>query len=524
MARIDRARARARAWVWRQIVARHGQIPAARTCYGDLGKTIVIRLDASIVIAHSDKAGARGTFKGTYGHHPLLATCDNTGELLVVMLREGNAGSNTGADHVKVLDAAIAQIPAAHRRDLLVTIDGAGAGHQIVDHLTALNARHAHRVHYSVGFDLDERARRAITRLAETGWEPALDADGKPRKDAHVAELTGLLRALRRRRRPDHRPAQASWPDDLRVIVRREPIPVGMQVSLFEAHDGYRYQVTATNTHGGQLQRLEARHRVHARVEDGVRTAKATGLRRLPSKSWGINEAWCQVVALAVDLLAWLRHLTLDGDLAKAEPKPLRYKLLHTAARITRGQRHRWLNIPPTGPGPTTSPPRSAASRPCPHRPDRGATVPSTPGRRPRTRPVEPAPGATAGTARLPTSQPQDQLAVSQPHQATTSHRRKIEASHQDQQYLNSYELTGNSGGVFTVVARHLSGSLRQRPLLPLVVRSEAWCWLAQSMSVLTSLPDDVGVPNAIGSGSRSRLAPPIGVFGCVSVRRCRHP
>jgi hypothetical protein len=348
LARVDRARAKARTHVWRQIVARHGQIPSARTCYGDLGKTIVIRLDASIVIAHSDKIGAKGTFKGTYGHHPLLATCDNTGELLVVMLREGNAGSNTGTDHVKVLDAAIGQIPAAHRRDLLVTIDGAGAGHQIVDHLTALNRR-GHKVHYSVGFDLDERTRRAITRLADLGWEPALDADGRPRKDAHVAELTGLLRQSAG---PDGLVTDQlkGWPDDLRVIVRREPIPAGMQVSLFEQHDGHRYQIVATNTAGGQLQRLEARHRVHARVEDGVRTAKATGLRRLPSKSWGINEAWCQVVALAVDLLAWLRHLTLDGDLARAEPKTVRYRLLHTAARITRGQRQRWLNIPPDWP------------------------------------------------------------------------------------------------------------------------------------------------------------------------------
>jgi hypothetical protein len=348
LARIDRARAKARAHVWRQIVARHGAIPSARTCYGDLGKTVVIRLDASIVIAHSDKIGAKGTFKGTYGHHPLLAVCDNTGELLVVMLREGNAGSNTGADHVQVLDAAIAQIPAAHRRDLLVTIDGAGAGHQIVDHLTALNARSGHKVAYSVGFDLDERTRRAITRLGQTrgdlGWEPALDADGQPRRDAHVADLTGLLR------QSTHGDQLTGWPKDLRIIVRREPIPAGMQVSLFEQHDGYRYQVIATNTVGGQLQRLEARHRVHARVEDGVRTAKATGLRHLPSKAWGINEAWCQVVALAVDLLAWLRHLALDGDLAKAEPKTLRYRLLHTAARITRGQRQRWLNIPPAWP------------------------------------------------------------------------------------------------------------------------------------------------------------------------------
>jgi hypothetical protein len=349
LGRIDRARATARAHVWRQIEARHGQIPSARTCYGDLGKTVVIRLDASIVIAHSDKIGAKGTFKGTYGHHPLLAVCDNTGELLVVLLREGNAGSNTGSDHIKVLDAAIAQIPAPYRRDLLITIDGAGAGHAIVDHITALNTALAHggrgrQVEYSIGFDLDERARTAIGRLPDDVWEPALDRQDRPRRDAHVAELTGLLRhsvggdRLR------------GWPADLRVIVRREPIPAGMQVSLFEQHDGYRYQVTATNTVGGQVQRLEARHRVHARVEDGVRTAKATGLRRLPSKDWSRNEAWCQVVALAVDLLAWLRHLTLDGDLAKAEPKTMRYRLLHTAARITHGQRQRWINLPPTWP------------------------------------------------------------------------------------------------------------------------------------------------------------------------------
>lgn len=350
LSRIDRARAQARVFVWRRIVARHGRIPASRTCYGDLGKTIVIRLDASIVTAHSDKTGAKGTFKGTYGHHPLLAGCDNTGELLVVMLREGNAGSNTGADHIKVLDAAITQIPAPYRRDLLITIDGAGAGHEIVDHITALDARPGHRVHYSVGFDLDDRARQAISRLPAGIWEQALDPDGEPRTDAHVAELTGLLRTSVG---PDGQVTDKlrTWPTDMRVIVRREPIPAGMQVSPFEQQDGHRYQVVATNTPGGQLQRLEARHRVHARVEkDGVRTAKATGLRRLPSKAWGINDAWCQVVAMAVDLLAWLRHLALDGDLTEADPETLRYRLLHTAARITRGQRRRWLNIPATWP------------------------------------------------------------------------------------------------------------------------------------------------------------------------------
>lgn len=301
LGRIERARARTRAWAWEQIVARNGRIPPARTWYGGLGKTIVVRLDASIVLAHSDKAGAKGTFKGTYGHHPLLATCDNTGELLVALLREGNAGSNTGTDHIKVLDAAITQIPWPHRRDLLVTIDGAGAGHQIVDHITAWNARHGYTVQYSVGFDLDDRARTAISKLPAGSWEPALDPDGKPRDDAAVAELTGLLHQSVG---PDGQMTDQlhTWPDDLRVIVHREPIPAGMQVSPFEQHDGYRYQLLATNTTGGQPQRLEA------------------------------------------------RHLTLDGDLAKAEPKTLRYRLLHTAARITHGQHRHWLNTPPDWP------------------------------------------------------------------------------------------------------------------------------------------------------------------------------
>ena len=55
-------------------------------------------------------------------------------------LRPGNAGSNTASDHIEVLDEAIAQVPARHRRDLLVTVDGAGATLDLIRHITALNA------------------------------------------------------------------------------------------------------------------------------------------------------------------------------------------------------------------------------------------------------------------------------------------------------------------------------------------------------------------------------------------------
>lgn len=141
-----------------------------------------------------------------------------------------------------------------------------------------------------------------------------------------------------------------AWPADRRVIVRREPIAVGKQVSLFEQLDGHRYQVIATNTAGGQVQRLEARHRVQARVESGIRTGKDTGPGRPPSRDYAINTAWCHAVAIGIDLLAWTRLLALEGDLAKAEPGTLRYRLLHVGARIVRGGHRRHLKIPTTWP------------------------------------------------------------------------------------------------------------------------------------------------------------------------------
>src|SRR5512135_2534431 len=157
LARIAMARNKTRERVWELIAARHGRIPPACTCYGDLGPVIVIRIDATLVTAHSDKECAAGNFKGGYGFHPLTAWCDNTGELLAIIARKGNAGSNTAEDHVAIIDAAIAAMPARWRRNLLVTIDGAGSSHAVTEHLTALNNRPGWSVAYSVGFDLDER-------------------------------------------------------------------------------------------------------------------------------------------------------------------------------------------------------------------------------------------------------------------------------------------------------------------------------------------------------------------------------
>jgi hypothetical protein len=354
--RLAAARARTRRHVWGQIVGRHGSIPASRVADRDLGKTIVIRLDATLVIAHSDKELAAGTFKGSWGHHPLTAWCDNTAEQLAVKLRTGSAGSNTAADHIEVLTAAIDQIPSAFRRDLLITCDGAGATKDLVKHITTLNAAPGRRVHYSVGFDLDARARAAIDQVPHEAWQHVIDSDGTPRDpgDAGVVELTGLLRESVLNGKVTDR--LTGWPKDMRVICRRERPHPGAQLSLFEDADGWRYQLFATNTPAGiggqlaQLAHLEAGHRAHARVEDCIRTGKNTGLGHLPSKHYHLNQAWCIAVAMAVDLLAWLRLLCLTGDLAKAEPKTLRYRLLHTAVRIIRGQRRRKIRIPATWP------------------------------------------------------------------------------------------------------------------------------------------------------------------------------
>jgi hypothetical protein len=85
-------------------------------------------------------------------------------------------------------------------------------------------------------------------------------------------------------------------------------------------------------------------------VEDSIRTGKQTGLGHLPSASIEINRAWCLAAGIACDLLCWLRLLCLDGPLARAEPKTLRYRILHTAARIVHGQRKRKIRIPKTWP------------------------------------------------------------------------------------------------------------------------------------------------------------------------------
>ena len=299
---------------------------------------LVIDLDASLVTCHSEKEQAASTFKKGFGYHPLLAWLDNTDEALAGMLRPGNAGSNTAADHIQVTDEALSQIPddQRHGQPILVRCDGAGATKEWLNHLRGLRDEQGLQVSFSVGFTVSHQVKDAIALLPETVWVTAVDTTGQPRPVdqtglpvASVAELTGLLPGL----------TPAGWPEGMRVLVRRERPHPGAQISLFEAHDGWRYQCVATDTDHGQLAFLEARHRAHAHVEDRVKAIKQTGMGRFPSREFAINQVWLQLALTAADLIAWTQTILLHGVLAKVEIKQLRYRLLHTAARIVRGQR-----------------------------------------------------------------------------------------------------------------------------------------------------------------------------------------
>jgi Transposase DDE domain group 1 len=333
---IARARAVAREVVWAQRAELSGRPFPAATAAGRSLAGLVIDLDASIVVCHSEKEHAAPTFKKTFGYHPMLAFCDNTGEFLAAQLRRGNAGSNTAADHITVLDAALAQIPDAHRHGtpILIRTDTAGCTREFLAHIRSRRAD-AVSCEFSVGWAIRDKERAAISAIPKTVWTDAIDADGGHRDGAGLAEITHVLPAR----------ALSGYPAETRVIVRRERPHPGAQLDAFEERDGWRYTAFATDTRVGQLAHLDARHRAHARVEDRIRCAKDTGLDHFPSRSLAINTAWLAVVMMAVDVIAWTQHLLLHGNLAKAEPKTLRYRLLHVAARLTRGQRRIWLRI-----------------------------------------------------------------------------------------------------------------------------------------------------------------------------------
>ena len=297
--RVAHARARERFWELRGAPER-----------------LTIDVDATLITAHSEKQGAAGNYKGGYGFHPLHAYADETHEALSAILRPGNAGANTAADHVVVLDRALEQIPTEQieRIEILVRADRAGATHELADYCRDANMR------FSFGYDLTDSVRQAVLETPDDGWVAALDQDGSERENGAVTEITDQVDL-------------SAWPVRSRLIVRRERPHPGAQLS-FTDHDGYRFQAILTDQDDREIAIIERRHRQRARVEDRIRDDKDTGLAKLPFQQFALNEIWLEIVMLAHDLLVWTQALVLDGELAKAEPKLLRYRLLHVAGRL----------------------------------------------------------------------------------------------------------------------------------------------------------------------------------------------
>jgi hypothetical protein len=315
LARLRAARAHARARAWAA-----GGDPDVQL--------LVIDADATLVLAHSDhKQGAAGTYKHTFGFAPLLAYLDHgaaPGEPLAGILRPGNAAPGAASDLVELVDLALAQLPASDR-PVLVRSDSAGGSSKLAWHLRD------RRVGFSLGMQVDQHVRQAILAQPEHAWTPAIDADEQVRPGAEVCELTGWIDL-------------GNWPVGTRAICRREDAHPGAQLR-FTDHDGHRFQMFLTDQPDPDLARLELRHRQRARVEDRIRAAKATGLANLPFDRWRRNAVWLELVLCAQDLLCWTQALLLDGQLAVAEPKTLRYRLLHVAARVVRHARRTILRL-----------------------------------------------------------------------------------------------------------------------------------------------------------------------------------
>jgi hypothetical protein len=349
--KIARARARARAHAWKLIEGTPAGFPWLEIAGKTLTGWLVIDMDATLVTASSDKEGAAPTWKKGYGFHPLGAWLANTRECLAMLLRPGNAGSNTFTDHKEVLAAALRQVPARFRGKILVRVDGAGASHDLIGHLLSLSSPRKTML-FTCGWTIMDADEDAIRQVPAAAWSPGTAQDGSAEDDKDVAEITGLMSRA------------GNWPGGLRWIARRvKPSRRHLRnLTDYEKATGWKYSITCTNIPDSGIagvpgshhaQYIDTVHREHAVVETGgVRAAKAMGLRNLPSKTWQVNAGWVIAANIAADLAAWTRLLGCHDDeqLRDADPDTLRYRIWHIPARLARHARQRTLAISPDWP------------------------------------------------------------------------------------------------------------------------------------------------------------------------------
>ncbi len=230
-------------------------------------------MDATLVTASSDKEGAEPTWKKGYGFHPLGAWLANTAECLAMLLRPGSAGSNTVTDHIEVLTAAIAQVPARMRSRLMVRVDGAGASHELVGHLLK-RASPRRKVLFTCGWMITPSDEDAIKMLPASAWEPGIGQDGEPENDKDAAEITDLMSRA------------GKWPGGLRWIVRRTK-PSRRQAGNLTAHEkaaGWRYSITCTNIPETGIPGVPGSHHPHLTSTNHSIDTEGTPPRRSRSR------------------------------------------------------------------------------------------------------------------------------------------------------------------------------------------------------------------------------------------------
>jgi hypothetical protein len=346
------ARPAARSTVRRAVFALGGELmtpgldralAAARTrawqAAGYAPDSVTIDVDATLLDCHSDKEQAAPNYKSGFGYHPLGMWLDETREPLAMLLRPGNAGSNTAADHCDVLGRSIDQLPDAYRaghgvgddpaavaHPLLVRADSAGATKTFLAELAARN------IAFSVGFAMDATIREMIEAAPETAWQPAINTDRTERHGAQIVELCGFT-------------GQNGWPAGARLICRREDPHPGATLSLFDQIQGRRHTLFLTDDKHSDIAALELRQRQHARVEDRIRCWKATGATRQPYWDAPANEAWLNTTLIALTLIAWAQLIGFDGDLANAEPATFRTRILHIAGQTATRARQLILHL-----------------------------------------------------------------------------------------------------------------------------------------------------------------------------------
>jgi hypothetical protein len=322
---LDRVLAGARTRTWQAA----GYAPEA----------LVIDVDATLLDCHSDKEQAAPNYKSGFGYHPLGMWLDETREPLAMLLRPGNAGSNTAADHCDVLERSLDQLPAPYRAGHHRGGDAAAATHQLLVRADSAGATKAflaelkdRNIAFSVGFAIDAASRDMIAAAPEEAWQPAINADGSERHGAQVVELCGFT-------------GQNGWPAGARLICRREDPHPGATLSLFDQIQGRRHTLFLTDSTEGDIAALELRQRRHARVEDRIRCWKTTGATRQPYWDAAANEAWLNTTLIALTLIAWAQLIGFDGDLANAEPATFRTKILHIAAQAATRARRLLLHL-----------------------------------------------------------------------------------------------------------------------------------------------------------------------------------